>query len=139
MYSVDSTPYGDRARVLGVGAAAGTATPLQRLLREAAVHDPVTSERLLQVGMQVAPTTSPLRPSVIGRAWNIRRRARRTAATQNQLASPAAALAGIGPASSSAEPGLLRVQSVRSFFSAQAIARTRHLRAQPRKSPDQPS
>ena len=34
-------------------------------------------------------------------------------------------LAGIEPASSSAEPGLLRVQSVRSLFSAPALARTR--------------
>lgn len=58
-------------------AGSGKANPVQRLLREAAVHDPLTAERLLRVGMQVAPTTTVLRPTVLGRAWKIRHRARR--------------------------------------------------------------
>jgi 2-polyprenyl-6-methoxyphenol hydroxylase-like FAD-dependent oxidoreductase len=58
-------------------AASGRANPVQRLLREAAVHDPVTAERLLQVGMQVVPTTSLLRPDVLGRAWTVSRRSHR--------------------------------------------------------------
>jgi hypothetical protein len=57
-------------------AATGRVNPVQRLLREAAVHDAVTSERLMRVGMQVAPTTSLLRPHVLGRAWAARRRGR---------------------------------------------------------------
>lgn len=60
-------------------AGSGRVNPVQRLLREASVHDPVTAERLLRVGMQVAPTTTLLRPGVLGRAWNARHRARRTA------------------------------------------------------------
>ena len=48
-------------------------------------------------------------------------------------------LAGIEPASSSVEPGLLRVQSVLSLFSASELARTRPRQAQSGKSPDQPS
>ena len=48
-------------------------------------------------------------------------------------------LAGIEPASSSVEPGLLRVQSVTSHFSAPALALTRRRQAQSGKSPDQPS
>ena len=48
-------------------------------------------------------------------------------------------LAGIEPASSSADPGLLRVQSVLSLFSAPALAQTRRRQAQSGKSPDQPS
>jgi hypothetical protein len=39
-------------------------------------------------------------------------------------------LAGIEPASSSVEPGLLRVQSVLSLFSAPALAQTRRRQAQ---------
>jgi flavin-dependent dehydrogenase len=72
-------------------AASGTTNPAQRLLREAAVHDPVTSERLLRVGMQVAPTTTLLRPDVLARAWNVRRRARRTATMRHRRAEPATA------------------------------------------------
>jgi hypothetical protein len=48
-------------------------------------------------------------------------------------------LAGIEPASSSVEPGLLRVQSVLSLFSAPALAQTRRRQAQSGKSPDRPS
>jgi hypothetical protein len=48
-------------------------------------------------------------------------------------------LAGIEPASSSAEPGLLRVQFVLSLFSAPGLARTRPRQAQSGKSPVQPS
>jgi hypothetical protein len=38
-------------------------------------------------------------------------------------------LAGIEPASSSVEPGLLRVQSVMAFLSAPALAQTRRRQA----------
>lgn len=72
-------------------AATGTTNPIQRLLREAAVHDPVTSERLLQVGMQTAPTTTLLSPTVIARAWERRRRARHSQATRSRRAAPSAA------------------------------------------------
>lgn len=72
-------------------AATGTTNPVQRLLREAAVLDPVTAERLLQVGMQVAPTTTLLRPTVLARAWGTRRRARRGGAARNSRAAPTAA------------------------------------------------
>lgn len=75
---------------LRADAATGTTNPVQRLLREAAVHDPVTAGRLLQVGMQVAPTSSLLRPAVIGRAWNVRRRAHRHQAANQPNAAPAA-------------------------------------------------
>jgi 2-polyprenyl-6-methoxyphenol hydroxylase-like FAD-dependent oxidoreductase len=71
-------------------AATGTANPIQRLLREAAVHDPVTSERLLQVGMQTAPTTTLLSPTVIARAWDRRRRGRHIQATRSRGAAPTA-------------------------------------------------
>ena len=43
---------------------------------------------------------------------------------------PRVELAGIEPASSSVEPGLLRVQSVMSLFSAPALAQTRRRQAQ---------
>jgi hypothetical protein len=45
-------------------------------------------------------------------------------------------LPGIEPGSSGAESGLLRVQCVRSLFSASVLGRTRHRQAQSRKSPD---
>jgi hypothetical protein len=51
---------------------------------------------------------------------------------------PVVELAGIEPASSSVEPGLLRVQSVRSLFSAPGLARTRPRQAQSRNSPAHP-
>jgi 2-polyprenyl-6-methoxyphenol hydroxylase-like FAD-dependent oxidoreductase len=57
-------------------AAAGTTNPVQRLLREAAVHDPVTAGRLTRVWMQVDPTVGLLRPAVLGRAWAARGRGR---------------------------------------------------------------
>lgn len=60
-------------------AATATTNPVQRMLREAAVHDPETAERLLRVGMQVSPTTSLLRPSALTHAWAARRRGRRRA------------------------------------------------------------
>ena len=47
-------------------------------------------------------------------------------------------LAGIEPASSSVDPGLLRVQSVMSLFSASGLARTRPRQAQSRNSPAHP-
>ena len=47
-------------------------------------------------------------------------------------------LAGIEPASSSVEPGLLRVQSVMSLFSAPALALTRRRQAQSGKVPITP-
>ena len=47
-------------------------------------------------------------------------------------------LAGIEPASSSVEPGLLRVQSVMSLFSAPALAQTRRRQAQSRKKSRSP-
>jgi len=40
-------------------------------------------------------------------------------------------LAGIEPASSDADPGILRAQFVVSLFSAPALARTRRRQAQP--------
>ncbi|NRQ33826.1 NAD(P)/FAD-dependent oxidoreductase [Nonomuraea sp. NN258] len=49
----------------------------QRLLHEAAVHDPEVSRRLALVGMQAAPTTSLLNPSLAVRALLARHRARR--------------------------------------------------------------
>src|SRR4051795_1604752 len=48
-------------------------------------------------------------------------------------------LAGIEPASSSVEPGLLRVQSVMSFSRPRCSHLTRHRQAQPGKSPSHPS
>lgn len=55
-------------------AATGSTNPVQRLLRAAAVHDPVTAQRLMMVGMQVSPTAGLLRPAVLGRAWRARHR-----------------------------------------------------------------
>ena len=52
---------------------------------------------------------------------------------------PLVELAGIEPASSSVEPGLLRVQSVMSLFSAPALAQTRRRQAQSGLSPAHPS
>jgi len=51
---------------------------------------------------------------------------------------PTVELAGIEPASFGADPGLLRVQSVLSHFSAPVLPRTGHRQAQPLKSPDDP-
>jgi site-specific DNA recombinase len=48
-------------------------------------------------------------------------------------------LAGIEPASSSVEPGLLRVQSVMSLFLAPVLAQTRHRRAQSTRCPSCPA
>jgi flavin-dependent dehydrogenase len=63
-------------------AASGSTNPVQRLLRAAAVDDPVTAQRVMRVGMQVSPTAGLLRPAVIGRAWRARRRAWRPAAAE---------------------------------------------------------
>ncbi|TMR15449.1 NAD(P)/FAD-dependent oxidoreductase [Nonomuraea turkmeniaca] len=50
---------------------------VQRLLQEAAVHDPEVSRRLALVGMQAAPTTSLLNPALAVRALLVRHRGRR--------------------------------------------------------------
>ncbi|RVX45145.1 flavin-dependent dehydrogenase [Nonomuraea polychroma] len=61
-------------------AEAGPPSAVQRLLREAAVHDPEVSRRLALVGMQVAPTTSLLNPALAARALLVRHRSRRRSA-----------------------------------------------------------
>ncbi|WP_327588044.1 FAD-dependent monooxygenase [Nonomuraea sp. NBC_00507] len=62
------------------GAEVAPPNPVQRLLHEAAVHDPEVARRLALVGMQVAPTMSLLNPALAARALLVRHRGRRRSA-----------------------------------------------------------
>lgn len=81
---------------LRADAASGTANPVQRLLRTASVHDPVTAEMLLRVGMQLAPTSSVLRPDVLARAWAVRHRPREPVSARPAAAPPTGPAATAG-------------------------------------------